>query len=139
MFKQILLPVDLTDRHGTALNIAVELARPSGGEIILFHVIERVEALSIEEERDFYGRLERDARNHLNRLGKQLGEHKVPWRVEIRYGKRAQECVRYATEAGADLIVLTAPRFDPAVLGTGWASMSHQVGILSPCPVLLVK
>ena len=39
----------------------------------------------------------------------------------------------------ADLIVLTSPRPDPenpvALLG----SLSHKIGLLAPCPVLLVK
>ncbi len=139
MFQKILLPVDLSDRHQQALDVAVELAGRSGGEIILLHVIEMIAGLSLEEDKAFYGRLERDARAHLNRLGQHLQERKVPWRAEVRDGKRTQETVQFAADTGVNLIVLTAPRFNPAVLSTGWASMSHQVGVLSPCPVLLVK
>ena len=45
----------------------------------------------------------------------------------------------WSAEEAADLIVLTAPRFDPAAPGAGWGSMSYRIGILSQCPVLLVK
>lgn len=139
MFKKILLPVDLTDRHGPVLDVAAELATQSGGEIILLHVIETIPGLSMDEERSFYDRLERRARGHLDGLGRQLEKHRRSWRAEVRYGQRAAESVRYASEAGVDLIILTAPRLDPAVPGPGWGSMSYRIGILSQCPVLLVK
>ena len=63
----------------------------------------------------------------------------MPWRAEVRSGTRAPDVVRYAGEVGADLIVLTAPRFDPEHPAAGWGSLSYKVGILSSCPVLLVK
>jgi nucleotide-binding universal stress UspA family protein len=139
MFKTILLPVDLTDRHGPVLDVAGELAAQSKGEVILLHVIETISGVAIEDEREFYDRLERTARDHLDRLGKHLDEHKATWRAEVRYGNRARESVQYALAAAADLIILTAPRFDPAAPGAGWGSMSYRIGILSQCPVLLVK
>jgi universal stress protein A len=139
MFKKILLPVDLTDRHARVLDVAAELASRSGGDVILLHVIETIAGLSMQEEQDFYRRLERAAQAHLQRLGKHLAERKVPWQAVIQYGNRAPESVRYAQEAAADLIILTAPRLDPAVPSAGWGSMSYRIGILSQCPVLLVK
>jgi universal stress protein A len=139
MFKKILLPIDLTDRHGRVLEVAAELATQSDGEVILLHVIETIAGLAMEEEQDFYRRLERAAQTHLQRLGKHLAERKVPWQAVIRYGNRASESVRFAQEASAELIILTAPRLHPAVPSAGWGSMSYRIGILSQCPVLLVK
>jgi nucleotide-binding universal stress UspA family protein len=139
VFKTILLPVDLTDRHQRVIGVAAELAAQSGGEVTLLHVIETIAGASMEEEKGFYGRLERAARSHFDRLGKQLGESNVSWRAVVRYGNRARESVGYAAEAGADLIILTAPRLDPANPGEGWGSMSYKIGLLSQCPVLLVK
>ena len=139
MFKKILLPVDLTDRHQQAVDVAVELASQGGGEIFLFHVIETIAGLAMEEEKDFYNRLDRAARSHLEKLGKKIEERNISWQPEVRYGDRAAESVRYAQEAAADLIILTAPRIDPAKPGVGWGSMSFRIGILSQCPVLLVK
>src|SRR5262245_13313567 len=139
MFKKILVPVDLTDKHRQALDVAGELAAQSGGEVTLLHVVETIPGLPMEEERTFYNRLERVARSHLEGLGKRLAERKVACRVEVRHGHRAPESTRYATEMAADLIILTAPRFDPAAPGAGWGSMSYTVGILSQCPVMLVR
>lgn len=57
MFVKILVSVDFTPKNEAALEVAVELARRSGGEITLLHVIETL-ALPEEEVRDFYERLE---------------------------------------------------------------------------------
>jgi nucleotide-binding universal stress UspA family protein len=55
------------------------------------------------------------------------------------FGSRAHEIVRYATEVGVDLIVLTSHRIDLHHPSAGWGTVSYKVGILSQCPVLLVK
>ena len=139
MFRKILVPVDLTDRHQQALEIAARLAKESDGGVTLLHVIEIIPALDMEEERDFYQRLEQVARDHLVRLGRYLEAHQVPRREEIIYGSRAPEIVRYAMEMGIDLIVLSSHRIDPKEPTAGWGTVSYKVGILSQCPVLLVK
>ncbi len=74
MFKKILLPVDLTDKHKPALDAAAKLAGQYGGTVTLLHVVEIIPGLPMEEEGTFYGRLERVARNQLQQLGKRLEE-----------------------------------------------------------------
>jgi nucleotide-binding universal stress UspA family protein len=137
MFKKLLLPLDLTDRHEAALEIAAEQARQSRGEVCLLHVIEIMPGLPVEEERDFYNRLEKAARTHLGHLGERLGSSGVAWRAEVRYGNRGGEIL--AASEGADLIVLTAPRLDLSKPAAGLGSLSYKVSILASCPVLLVK
>ncbi len=139
MFHKILLPVDLTDKHGQAVAAAIELARQSSGEVILLHVIEVIPGLAMDEEKPFYQRLERAARKHLDTLSKQFRDAQVRCQSEIRYGARAPEAVRYALETGIDLIVLTSPRFDSQRPASTWGSLSHKIGLLASCPVLLVK
>jgi universal stress protein A len=139
MFRKILVPVDLTDTHQRALEIAARLASEGNGEVILVHVIEVIAGLWVEEEREFYDRIEAAARDHLARLGRQIEEYNVPRREEVIFGNRAEEIVRYALEMDIDLIVLTSHRIDPQTPGAGWGTLSYKVGILSQCPVLLVK
>jgi nucleotide-binding universal stress UspA family protein len=139
MFKNILLPVDLSNRHGPALEAATELAKQSGGEITLLHVIEVIAGLSMEEERDFYKRLEKRANEHLARLADHLRQQQVPWRTEILYGPRGSDVVGYAAKTGSDLIVLTSPPIDPKNPTAGWGSLSYKISLFAPCPVLLVK
>jgi nucleotide-binding universal stress UspA family protein len=139
MFRLILLPVDLTDRHETALKTAAELSRLGRGEVVLLHVIELLNGLDFEEDRAFYQRLEEKARRHLQRLGKGLDERQVPWRMEIWLGRRAEQVVQCARQTGADLVVLTSPIPDAEKPLAGLGSLSFRLALAAPCPVLLVR
>jgi nucleotide-binding universal stress UspA family protein len=139
MFQKILVPVDLTDVHQPALDIAAHLAQESAGEVTLLHVIEVIAEVRAVEDRGFYDRLEQKARDHLARLGHYLGERAVPRREEVVLGSRAPEIVRYAVETGIDLIVLKSHRIDLQNPSAGWGTVSYKVGILAQCPILLVK
>ena len=90
MFKKILVPIDLSDSHQQAIEIAAKLAGEGDGQVTLLHVVEVIPGLWIEEERDFYDRLEAAARAHLSRLGRQLEELHVPRREEVIFGNRAE-------------------------------------------------
>ena len=138
MFKHILVPVDLSDRHQHALEVAARLARESHGEVTLLHVID-ITPGPWAQEPDFMKRIAELAHNQLTSLGRSLEADQVLGRKEIVYGNRAHEIVCYALETGIDLIVLTSRRIDPSDPNAGWGPVSHQVGILSQCPVLLVK
>jgi nucleotide-binding universal stress UspA family protein len=139
MFRHILIPLDLTDKHRQAVAIGAELASQSGGTVTLLHIIEKIPGLSDEEEKSFYSRLERTARSHLENYADSLKVRRVNVQLEVYCGPRAPEVARYAREKGVDLVVLTAPRLDPQHPAAGWGSLSYRVGILAPCPVLLVK
>jgi nucleotide-binding universal stress UspA family protein len=138
MFTKIVMPLDLTDRHQPALDVAAQLAQQNHGEITLLHVIELIPGLPMEEEKTFYSRLERIARQHLERHATALAGRRVACRDKILFGHRATEIVRYAQDH-ADLVVLTAPRINPENVAAGWGSLSHKVSLLASCPVLLVK
>jgi nucleotide-binding universal stress UspA family protein len=139
VFQKILVPVDLSDTHQQAIEIAANLASENDGQVILLHVVEVIPGLWVEEERDFYERIETAARDHLTRFGRRLDDVHVQRREEIIFGNRAEEIVRYATEMGVDLIVLSSHRIDLKNPGAGWGTLSYKIGILSQCPVLLVK
>src|SRR5215813_8749633 len=124
MFQKILLPIDLSDKHARAVEMAGKLASRSAGEVVLFHVIEVIPGLSIDEEKTFYGRLEKLAAVHLEKLGSVLKQSQIRWRKEILLGNRGAETVRYARENGFDLIIVTAPPVDPDHIATGWGSLS---------------
>jgi nucleotide-binding universal stress UspA family protein len=138
MFQRILLPLDLTDRHTEALEYAEELAC-AGGEVILLHVVEMIPGLGRAEEKPFYSRLERVARKYLDPIAARFAEKKVRCRVEVRLGNRAREAIRFTTEVGADVIILTAPTFDPENPALVGGSLAWRISVLSPCPVLLAK
>jgi universal stress protein A len=139
VFKNIVVPVDLTDVHQPALEIAARLAQETDGAVTLLHVVEVTGEVWAAEDREFYTRREQTARDHLARLGHDVEARGVPRREEVVFGHRAPEIVRYAGEIGADLIVLTSHRIDLENPAAGWGTVSYKVGILAQCPVLLVK
>jgi nucleotide-binding universal stress UspA family protein len=139
MFRKIVVPLDLTDKHQKALETAADLAGSSGAEVALLHVIELIPGMPVEEEKDFYDRLEQAAREHLGRWAQLLEKRKVTVRKEIFFGRRAVEVLRFARDCEADLVVLTAPAVEPDKLDVGLGSLSYKIGVFSPCPVLLVK
>jgi nucleotide-binding universal stress UspA family protein len=129
----------MSDRHDRTLAIAAELAEQSGGEITLFHVVQEIHGLPRDADPAFYQRLDDLARGHLDKLLDRVRGRVVGCRAEIRVGERGPEVLRYAREANSDLIVLTSHSVDPAAPGADWVTLSHLIGIGSPCPVLLVK
>jgi nucleotide-binding universal stress UspA family protein len=139
MFKKILIPVDLSQKHQKAFDAAVEIAREFAGEIILLHVIEVIAGVSMDEDKSFYRRLEKKAHDHLESLKATLKAAMLPSSGEILYGHRGPEIVRYAEKNAIDLIVLTTPPLESESLGTGLGSLSHKVGMFAQCPVLLVR
>ena len=139
MFRNILVPVDLTDRHERALAIAAEFAAHSGGQVTLLHVVQVVQGLPPETDPDFYRRLEDLSRRHLDGLLERLRGEAVEGRAVVRVGDRGPEVCRFAREAGTDVMVLSSHLVDPAAPGADWLSLSYLIGIGAPCPVLLVK
>jgi nucleotide-binding universal stress UspA family protein len=138
MFQRILVPVDLTDRHGPTLELAARLAS-SGGEVIVLHVIEVVRGLTREEDSGFYRRLEEKGKRHVDKLVEALRAKQVTARGQVLYGDRVGEIVGFASREKADLVTLASHAADLARPWTGLGSLSYQVGHLAACPVLLVK
>ena len=139
MFKNILVPTDLTDKSKKALDIAVNLDSEGEGRITLLHVVEVIEGDDQEEFGEFYDRLrDRAEKKMADIAGRYEGRN---WTLDsqILFGKRVNEIVRFAFEHNIDLIILASHRIDRIEPMDGWATISYRVGILSHCPVLMVK
>jgi universal stress protein A len=138
-----LIPCDLTDRAGQALAMAGRLALPKASRLTLLHVIAAIDGLQVGELRAFYERLERKARVAMTALvrrhAKGAGSGAPRAELAVRYGRRAEQIVEFATANDVDLIVLASHRVNPSMVSRDWGSISYKVGILAQCPVLLVK
>jgi nucleotide-binding universal stress UspA family protein len=139
MFRTILIPVDLSDRHGAALEAAAQLAGAQGAEVTLLHVVELLHGSSREEDAAFYDRLEQKARGRLAALLARLRDRGVAARSHILFGSPVSSILRFAQTEGADLIVLSSHTIDPTRPDAGFGTMSYLLGIAARCPVLLVK
>lgn len=139
MFRRILVPVDFSRKTLSAVRTAGRLAQSLAAEVTLLHVIERIDDDSIALQK-FYRQLEQNARHNMRPLVEELARKKVPVNSEILYGNRVAEIVRFAEDSRTDLIVMSSHKLPvrrPTV--ESWGTISYKVGILSRCPLLLVK
>lgn len=139
MFRRILVPVDFTPRSRRAVRVASRLAAASGAETTLLHVIERVDGDSPGSLAGFYRKLEKSARRQMEDLLSEFSRKGLAAGAEVLYGGRVNEILRFSAESGADLIVMSSHKLPLRRGGENWGTISYKVGILSRCPVLLVK
>lgn len=139
MFKHILVPTDLTDNTLEALNIAVKMALHEQSRITLLHIIETIADTEFAEFAEFYSKLKRRAQKKMELMLAGYRQELLSIHGEIAYGKRVNEIVRFADRNGIDLIVLSSHRVEVSPTSKGWGTISYKVGILSSCPVMLVK
>jgi nucleotide-binding universal stress UspA family protein len=137
VFRRILVPVDFTPKALQAARVAGGVAGEDSG-VTLLHVIERIDDNTPGLER-FYRRLDAAARRKLEPFARIFARKGIPVKVVIVYGNRLREILRFAGESRSDLIVMASHRFVRNQAGRGWGTLSYEVGLLSPCPVLLVK
>ena len=137
MFDHVLVPVDLTDRNHRALEAAARLAGEDG-EVTLLHVIETLD-LPFDELEDFYQRLHDRAQVEMDQMADPLSVSGVTVIQRVSYGNRLREILAHAEEDSTDLIVMSSRRLEISDPPAGFATLSHQVAILSQVPVLLVK
>ncbi len=138
MFRKVLVPVDFTDKNLEAVEVAVGLCTPDHGAVHLIHVVQTVPGIAIEDDRDFYERLERDAAEKISALARPLQGENIGCTATVVVGSRAGEILKAARD-GIDLIVVSSHRVDPERPGEGAGTLSYQLAVAAPCPVLLVK
>ena len=139
MFQHILVPTDFSEESKRAFDIAGNIVDPEKGIVSLLHVIEIIADTTFEEFESFYLELEKRAEKHLEQWAKTQDNHRIAIEKKILYGNRVSEIVRFAEEHRVDLIVLNSHKVDVNDPGKGWGTISYKVGIMSQCPVLLVK
>ena len=88
------------------------------------------------EVADFVGRPVVEVQ--LYRDGQQLQDREVAWSALLIVGSRCGEILR-AAEGDVDLIVVSSHRVNLERRGVGASTLSYQIAVLAPCPVLLVK
>ena len=139
LFRNILVPTDLSEKSEKALEIAIKMCTTDDHRIYLLHVIETLQRDEDDEFQSFYEKLKHRAIRKMDVMIKKNEEKGVIIDNEIAYGNRSMEIIRFAKEYHIDLIVLSSHRIENVEPSDGWATISYKVGILSPCPVLLVK
>jgi len=139
MFQNILVPVDFSTKTQEALQVAIMLAQQHHSKINLLHVIETIADASFEEFSEFYMQLENRTRRKMDELVE--GYHQQPIHLEERivYGNRVQAILDFIELHNIDLVVMRSHQVNLEDPGTNWGTISYKVGVLAPCPVMLVK
>jgi nucleotide-binding universal stress UspA family protein len=139
MFKHILIPTDLTDRAELAIKMTKTLISGRPTRVTILHVIQTVNTATFDELRDFYLELEKRSASRLDTLRHQLTDAGIDTEQAVLYGKPALEITRFAQTHDVDLIALASHPLDPSGPPQDWGTLSYKIGMLSTCPVLLVK
>ena len=139
MFRNVLVPSDLTDRTGLALETAANITATDRARITVLHVVETIPGAEFDELSSFYHKLHRQASARLHDLVSRTLGNREEVGIEILFGKRVAEVLRFVRENDVDLVVLASHLPDRSQPHGALGTMSYQLGILAPCAVLLIK
>ncbi len=136
MYTRILIAIDGSDEARAAAKRGLELASAFEASVDVLHVVERkaLELTTTPDERDRLRERGEAALAEIEELASDLGQ---PVRTELREGRPAVELGDYATERGADLVVVGRQ----GVTGLGkrlLGGVTEQVLHRSDVPVFVV-
>ena len=138
MFNHILVPVDFAPKNAEALEVAIKLSEQDQARMTVMHVIEPIE-YEDDEVRSFYQSLEAKAWAKMKSTVEQLDPGDVRVMEHILIGHRAPCIVEYVTAHSVDLLLLSSHAIDFDHLPKSWSTLSYQLSILCPCPVLVLN
>ena len=143
MFKQILIPIDLTDLElaKPAIDNATAMARQSGGTLRLINVLPLTPVMLAEYvPPDFEVQQRRAAEDALTIIVKEIGLDLSRVSSTVRQGGVHQEILDEAANFKADLIVMSSHRPQKPGLRTYFlGSNAGHVVRYAKCSVLVVR
>jgi len=137
-YKTYLVPVDFSRGSEIALRHAVKLARENNGRLLLVHVVPTIAVYPAEGSFfDYYGLLEKDAREGFKRLARRLklGKYRA---VLTRGEDTARTIANQAKKSRASMIIMGShgrTGLQRLMLG----SVAERTLRYAQCPVLIVK
>jgi nucleotide-binding universal stress UspA family protein len=145
--KKILIPVDFSKASMMAFDVAFDIAKKYGAEIIAMNVVEEITTESYKitgewhkadwEDRIFTYELLKKSSAQLEKLVKDPNYNAVKITGELRVGNPYHGITTIITEKKVDLVVMGTrghTKLDEMVIGTN----TEKVVRLSRCPVLTV-
>ena len=143
--KRILCPTDFSQHSRYVLRRAAAMARTSGAEMILFHVLPQTTPGGLNENsyiladwRRFMKVEEERARAALEREARLKLLEGVKVKTVLGAGSPYREIVRIASRMHVDLIVIST-HGTTGLLHLMLGSVAERVVRLAPCPVLVVR
>ena len=140
MYKQILVPVDLSDPDliKPAIDTAVSMARASGGSVRLVNVLPTTPVMLAEYvPPDFELQQRKASEDALSRIASECGLDPAHVSWAVRQGGIYHEVLEQAKAINADLIVMSSHR--PAMRTYFLGSNAGHVVRYAKCSVLVVR
>lgn len=114
MFRELLVPTDLSEGGLRALRLAIRMAKESGGRIVLLHVgvtpvpigLESYGALSAELMAGVRDQIATEQRHALEKLAREELPEGMEFRIVLREGYPPDEICAEAKAGGCDCIVM---------------------------------
>jgi len=106
MYERILLPTDGSESADAALDHALDLARQYDAELLVLHVVSAAYAEAGPGHANAIGALEEYGEETFDEIAERAEAAGVRMTSEQRHGEPHQVITEYATEAGADLVVM---------------------------------
>lgn len=138
-FQHLLIPLDFTEKNRAALDIAFEIAVQNRARTTLLHVIETIDGAADAELQSFYAKLQQRSQTELESAAQRFSQAGLTVDTKIRFGRRLHEIVQDAVDRQIDLIVMSSHVVDPQRPVQSLGTLSYQISMLCPCPILLVK
>jgi nucleotide-binding universal stress UspA family protein len=138
VFKHVVVATDFSEASGSAIDLAISIARQDGAALTVVHVCELPVLPETVPPVDLFKAITEENGKRLDALMATLRDRCPDARRVLRTGSAWEEILAAAAEARADLVVLgTHGRRGllHAVLG----SVAERVVRLSPVPVLTVR
>lgn len=145
MYKNILVPVDGSEKSALAALHAAELASKLGSELFLFHVVPSLPPY-IDSAPDRLSKIQQAIMDELSKQGKiilskvkdDLAAYRLNIQTDIAVGHPADEIIKKAKEFNCDLVVMGS-RGLGEIKGILMGSVSNRVTKHAGCPVLVVR
>jgi nucleotide-binding universal stress UspA family protein len=140
LFRRILVPTDFSEPSQRALQVAIEMARGSGAELVVLHTCEipTYAFVDMASPVDLLSPLSELAGQKLDELLKSLRAEFPGARGVLKVGVPWEQILAAISEVGADLVVMgTHGRRGAAHALLG--SVAEKIVRLSPVPVLTVR
>ena len=140
-FERILLPVGLRSLTPRLVDSLTHLASGRSVQVTLLHVVETIDDGEEDDEDldDFYEDLKQRAQSELDTFVRHLAARGIQPQIEITIGQRVSSVIRYASREQFDLIVIEPDAINPESPQDAFTSRAHQVSVLAPCPVLVIR
>lgn len=147
--KKILVPTDFSKTAQTATDVAVDIAKRAGAQLILLHVIEEVNGVSFSvtgevnydgtvEDKLFTMKMIEKAKKQMAKAVADAAEKGVKVKQELRIGTPFHGMTTIITEHKVDLVVMGTAghtKIEEMIIGTN----TEKVVRHAKCPVLTVQ